>query len=914
MTTRSASLFLLLMLAGLVLLPPAPASPPSPGMPIVVRGGGGTVGFDPQTGRILFIRSHDNVPGPGIAQTPTSGNLWTLRLRGGQVLRATDFLGDKPLNVAREGPQAVRLVYSSAQGGTVTVDVAGSAVGVDLRLAVRGLPDDVLDAAVPDDLVFAPATLRRVLFPEHLGIALKPAFFQAHAQAAAWDRVPVGPEGLRRVANVACGMDPLDAPAVPVHATALGRHVLGADLAAQWEAVPHVVDRSSMTEPDVSLLRSDNGVYLGGHRVGSGLLLRFGGPVRPEDGPLAAGTAARLLATLAGTPGAFGITPQPSRSRIVLIDLPHGPAHNAFGDITVTGLQNSPLLAGAGLQVSVADGPESLRVALGDARTLAVLNPYGEEFPVGDTPDAMLDAVHRFLSDGGTWLETGGYSFYYGLSVNHFVGLEDHYPSRSFSDFARLETAAGAVSLYGVQEAHDQGHIFVPSAWRAFGDAAGGHLQRRWQTFLPKTGGGEAPLVRLRMADTDAGTALRTYAQVNGLDRPLARKMSPQLLRAWKRSMLFKLNTHDVGEEAALLDRLPAPAILHLVAYLHGGFDRQYPDHLPPNPNYGTSDQFVQFLARAHEKHFLLMPYTNTTWWPDNPKGPTSEAAGDAPLLVGLDGQHHHEVYGPGSSGWTISPFHPAVTASVDRLVAQFTHDCPVDILFGDQNGARGLMYDLNPASPSPYADTQGLIDLAGRAAARFPVATEDGFDHLLNVESEFCGLSQELVPFPYDQAQLLSARLADQDWEFFPMAQYVAHDKAFFIHHDLGAGVWDRDALLWSLALGYGMSLSVSSSTPNDTDRMRWVSYLAGLQRTLGPAYMGAPLQSFRYVRGSGSQGVMEAVYGTMRVIVNLTDLPFTAGRVTIAPHGFRAQAGGTVVTFPDGLMERAPARGKFF
>ena len=44
------------------------------------------------------------------------------------------------------------------------------------------------------------------------------------------------------------------------------------------------------------------------------------------------------------------------------------------------------------------------------------------------------------------------------------------------------------------------------------------------------------------------------------------------------------------------------------------------------------------------------------------------------------------------------------------------------------------------------------MIALAARAAAKVPVATEDGFDGLVNVESEFCGLTQELVPFPYDQ------------------------------------------------------------------------------------------------------------------------------------------------------------------
>ena len=875
------------------------AAPVLEGQALVMQGGGGEVGFDRQTGHIVFI--HRNKVDADIAATPTDGDLWTLHLRGGKDVRAADFLHERPLMIQKLGPQADRLLYTSAQGATVTVDVTGSASGVDLRLSVKGLPDDVLDAAIPADLSFDPAPLQRVLFPEHLGIALMPSFFQAHLQAASWDSVPLGPEGLRQVAGVDCRTDPQDSPPVAVHATPLGQRLLGVDLAAQWQAAPRSVNRAPVQKPDLNLLTSDAGSYLGGHQVGDGLLVRFGGEVRAGDGPLVVQTAEQLCAALAGA--SSGLSLKPHGTRVVLVNLTHGPARGAWSNIAVTDwqarLKASPVLARAGLTVSVADSLPVLLAALKERQTFAIVNPYGEDFPGGDAPNVALAAIRGFLQQGGLWLETGGYSFYTSLKPNNYLSMEDHYPSRAFSDFGRIETAAGNVSIYGVQDAHDPGHIFVPSAWLTDGDAEGGHLRRRWQTFLPKAGG-ETPVVRLRMADADTAGALRTYAKDNGLDRPLAAKMSPRVLELWKRSVLIKLVSSSVGNELAILPYLPTPAVLHLVSYLHGGFDRQYPDHFPPNPLYGTPDQFRQLLALAHSKGDLVMPYTNTTWWPDNPKGPTFQHAGEAPLLVGLDGKHSHEVYGSESSGWSISPFHPAVTASVDRLVGQFTQEYPVDILFGDQNGARGLMYDLNPASPTPYAYTQGMIALAGRAAAKLPVATEDGFDHLANVESEFCGLTEELFPFPYDSTPLLSTRLPDADWQFFPMAQYVAHDKTLFMNHDLGQGIWGREALMWSLELGYGLSYPVGMGESADPQKMRWLSYLAGVQRTLGPSYMGAPLTAFHYLRGSGSQGVIGAIYGRMRILVNFTSLPYADGNFTIAPHDFRAQTGQTVVTLP--------------
>ena len=862
---------------------------------MVVLGGGGGVAFDRLTGQILSVRESSYGIG-SIAETRSGGNLWSLKLRSGQALTAADCLKNAPLQMKWLGPEHLQFIYSAGSGGTVTADVSGSSLGVDLRLSVRGLPDDVLSAALPDDLSFQPHALRRVLFPEHLGIALKPSFYEAHPQPMSWTPAEDGPQGLQTVAGVTCKMPPLDQPAASVHATDLGQQVLGAQLAAAWEAAPQAVSRAPEQEPQAMLLNSDDGAFLGGHVVGQGLLMRFGGWPSSSAQPLIVPTLAHIAAALSQSRGLLGIaSPTGARTRIVVIQPKYLPSGGAVEQLTADALQTE--LAGAhGLQVVAAETPDQLQATLADARTLAVVNPSGEAFLAGDNWRGMLNAVHAYLVAGGAWIETGGYSFYYHLQSNRYASLADNYPSRSFCDFARIEGLNGALSLYGVQSSLDKALVFTPGAWRTFGDSSGGHLHREWQTFLPKSGG-ETPTVRLRMSDPDAGAALSEYARANGIERSLASKMSPRVLKLWKQSLTIKLVTSTVGEETGMLDRLPSPAILHEVSYLHGGFDRQYPDHLPPKLSYGTPDEFRAFLAQAHARGDLVMPYTNTTWWPDNPKGPTFQQAGDAPLLVNLDGSHNHEVYGAGSSGWSITPFHPAVTASVDRLLAQFTREYPMDIVFGDQNGARGMMYDLNPFEPTPYAYTQGMIDLAGRAAAKFPVATEDGFDRLVNVESEFCGLTQEIVPFPYDQSQLLSNRLPDADWEFFPMAQSVAHDKAFFMHHDLGAGVWNEDALLWSLALGYGLSDAVAASDLDNPAKRQWLEHLARLQSRLGPIYMGAPLLSFHYLQGSGSRGVIEAVYGRMRVIVNLTDSVYAVGSVSVPAHAFRAQAGSMLV-----------------
>jgi hypothetical protein len=813
-----------------------------------------------------------------------------LRLRNGTTLKSRDFL----CRTERDGPTAFRLSYE-VDGGTVVVRAVGAANGVDLSARIDGLRDDVLEVSLPPDLSLDPAHLKRVLFPSYLGVALKPSFFRAKTEPTAWQPgAIVGPNGLRRVAGLNCsnGSD----AATPLIVTPAARQALGADLAQRWEQHPSVVNRPADRKPEVALLTSGDNVFLGGHKIGDGWLFRFAGLVRESDGPLVTETTERLLAALARDPHAGH-----GRHRtVVLLAMRHGPERGAWCDIPIADwrkhLHDSTSLPDAGVDVQIVETVQQLKEALNAPSTFAIVNPYGEWFPVaGADPDASLGAIHDYLGRGGIWVATGGYPFYGALQPAVYGSLEEQYPSRGFSDFSRIESDGGAVSYYGVQDAHDTKNLFVPAHWRASGDAQGGHLQRSWQTFVGHGAAWESPKMRLRVGQ-DAATAIRAYAKENGLDRPLTAKMPAALLALWKRCIHIKSNFGTAADDLAMVDRLPSPAIIHIAHYLQGHFDKQLPDHLPPNPEYGTAEQFRQVIDQIHRKGDLFMPYTNHTWWCDEPKGPTFEREGDAPLLRTLEGKPNHEQYGP-NGGWSISPYHPAVIAAADRIEAQFTSNYPADILFQDQNGARPMMYDTNPASPAPYAYTQGLIDLAQRASTKLPVSTEDGFDHLVNIESQFCGLVQNLGAITEHPDMRLSQHLADEDWEFFPIAQLIAHDKAFFIHHDLETGENDSAQVAWALALGY--QLSTESHDLKDARKLEWIALLDRIQKALGPHYMGVALDSFRYLKGSGEHGVMEAVYGDLRVVSNLTDRPYIDGPATVAPRGFYAHAAGLEVGF---------------
>jgi hypothetical protein len=223
-------------------------------------------------------------------------------------------------------------------------------------------------------------------------------------------------------------------------------------------------------------------------------------------------------------------------------------------------------------------------------------------------------------------------------------------------------------------------------------------------------------------------SAAQCYARENGLTRRLRDKLPAAKLDKFTRSLLLRLRGRRLSDYLAYLPHLPSPALVHMTEHLHGGFDKAYPDYLPPPPQVGSLEQLRELYRQAHRLGLLMMPYVNPTWWCD--QSPSLARYGPAALARDLDGQPYREAYGvrePRNGGWSICPFHPLVRALDDRCLRDFVDDLGADILFQDQIGARHWLYDLNPAAPTPYAYTEGLLALARQDSQRVPLSTEFG-------------------------------------------------------------------------------------------------------------------------------------------------------------------------------------------
>ena len=896
----------------------------------ILRAPTGAVTFSPETGAITAVAPKG--ASTSVWQSGEQG-LWAAHFADGSTLDAARFHTTNALFAFSwkpgPDPDALTLSYVSA-ALTVRVVAHARPDGVELSAEATPATQPLLSLDLPGRLRFDPASVNRFVCPVDgnvgVGAAFNAAFFsrQPETPASGWTSSVVGPAGYVALYGEPPVQRPVDDPPTTLTVTDDGRRWLSAPVAARAAAAKAVVNRPpTPKQAELILVDSANGPYLSASRLGgSGALWRIGGGVHEPDTDLALALVGSVAETLAAAPAA-------PRARIGLVRLPAGPDRGLWSDVYISDWRARLSAIAARTNGRVAftelDSPQALLNAARQNDFLCIVNPYGEGLPLtrDDGMTEAIDAVRAYVKAGGHWFEVGGFSFFQSLRPLRYLAYASPYPV-AFSDFLHLDSRAGASSLYRVQPrtvkepwdaAKNPAEIFVPGGLGCGGDAAGGYCDHAFSAYVKPGAIWRTPAVRITLG-TPVTEDLARYCAANGLTRTLAEKVKPEALARLRQSVLVYLGG-SCREKSDALGRLPVPTLIHFADYLKGGFDKQYPDHLPVRPDFGTPESFKAFFDAAHARGHLVSPYTNPTWWCDHPKGPTFEREGEAPLLKGLDGKPVYERYAQ-NDGWTITLWHPAVQAANRLTVRQFTQEFPVDVLFQDQCGARGWHYDTNPASPSPTAYSEGMIAMNDEDSRTVPLGTENGWDRVANYQTLLCGMSWAIVPT--ENAPFYVRPFKDNyppnTWEIFPLAQAVAHDKAVFLHHDLGQFVTNDQVLTWSLGLGYSLSYSIYAPALAKDAPREWLAWLDRLQKSVCARFIGAPLRDFRHDRAPifaaggdprriSDDGVLRATYGDVKLVCNLGDVPRTVSFPTaqnpqptasllLPPYGLRAEAPG--------------------
>jgi hypothetical protein len=803
------------------------------------------------------------------------------------------------LTLAFDGPDAA-----------VNVVCVAAPEGPAWQAEVRMKRGTMVGWRFPNGLEFDAEGLHQFVLPENLGLAFTTSFFQPGG--AGVQRHTLGGNGLQQVAADRCRMRPV--PDQPV-AVKPGKDAPGwmpdwyVREMTRWRVTANRCPAGDTHE--LSLVEAEHGCWLSAYRLGGwGWLFRFGGMLSDEDTRPQVASVIATLAHLHRRPAEDGVDvsvpqawsgkapaewPKPPHRIGVLLPRPTArPGVRLRPDPAplLTELARQRWVKEAGIRIVVLRDVDDVRAALADPREwFAIVNTIKEGFPAAaaDGAEGMLRAIRDYVRNGGIWWEAGGgYSFFHAIVPRRNAKFST--ANRDFCDFAAVDSETGRWSLYGIQRPDD---IYTPA--RAEIASAGpptARVGRYTHTFLAFARPGDT--VRLPRQQMVLGKphreVLGEYGRQNGFIRGLAQKASPDVIEKLKRCILLKVTTRDLKQSARIAEDLPQPVLFHIADYLRGGFDKQYPDHLPPNLEVGTPDDLSALVQACRKNGHLFMPYTNPTWWCVNPKGPTFEKVGDAPLSRDLNGKVYPESYGESQiQGYTVCAWHPAVRAANDKIRRQFTQQYPVDVLFQDQVGARGPRWDTNPASPHPGAYLEGIHRIARVDSAFVPLGTEDGHGRLINHETMFCGLSWPWLPNRPSHSRVLYEDLWPRGaWRIEPLALFLAHDKVLFYHHDLGGFVRNRRDLSITLVMGYGLSWWTHTANPSSTER-DWIERLCRMQAAIGPRCAGRRLDEFEHL----APEVLRSRWGDLEVIANLTPKPWTVDAQTVlAPEGFLARA----------------------
>jgi hypothetical protein len=278
------------------------------------------------------------------------------------------------------------------------------------------------------------------------------------------------------------------------------------------------------------------------------------------------------------------------------------------------------------------------------------------------------------------------------------------------------------------------------------------------------------------------------------------------------------------------------------------------------------------------------MPYGNLSWW--DPTSPTMQALPasirTADVAV-LDAQGNPQTVGYGDhTGVIVSPAASFVQQRIAQYMAEWRTAVPADCLFLDQVGARPWLRDFNRASPSPTAYDDGWLAVI-RSYADHCLMVEDGWDRLSRDAVGFHGsllmMSREL--------DLPDAWFGEGNWEPYPLATWLFHDKVLMYEHDLYDGTMANDAevLRWNMQFGLVSSYSWDAFGPGGHP---WLDLVSRLQRDLGPHYAGVALSAYRTL----APAVVESTFGDLVVVANEDPgKGYSSGGFDVAPNGFLAR-----------------------
>ncbi len=460
------------------------------------------------------------------------------------------------------------------------------------------------------------------------------------------------------------------------------------------------------------------------------------------------------------------------------------------------------------------------------------------------------------------------------------------YPGHIFADFLAVQTTNGSLALYSKGKDKNLENTMV-----GYMDANAGANSIMVHKYSCAVAPGQTrifPPVAIRIGDSYIGAGI-AYRNDNGFDKfpSLAEKLGAKKDRFFS-EVVYKwdmpaANLSFAQSKAGIVDKLPLPGILLPVTFQNAKHDAKYPDFLPPNPLFGTTDGMKEFVSYAHQKGSLVYPYVNFSWWDI-----TSPTLQNLPSGVTVGGISDRTETYSGTTGVDVIPD--------NAFVLQRTKQ-ERDLLCAPANvGLDGLLEDQWGVHP--------MLTTAHFNAVQTNLATAKAY----NLGTE-CGIDV--------QAQYLATFMGSMlDWDvrwpdvttaysfYFPMEGVMLRDKVLLYQHGLSQIGWTHSKanLRWNIAYGYQLSSSVflyadtpTSPAPEDfpkdglhIDDNPWIKVAGEFQKYVLSQYADETVTNFE----AAGNGNYKTTFKSFASYSSWNNQPYVVNGHTISANGVAAIA----------------------
>ncbi len=412
-----------------------------------------------------------------------------------------------------------------------------------------------------------------------------------------------------------------------------------------------------------------------------------------------------------------------------------------------------------------------------------------------------------------------------------------------FSPFVSIKLAQEQLALYMIHDQNEPVQVVDFGFQDDDGFVANAtYIPFQFRTFIEDGEEWDSNVIRIRIGQ-DHIASIDDFRKDNEFDllESVLEKLGDDFIAVSKSTWYntdFELKFSDINP---VIDALPSPGIVYASSWYPGGFDHNYPDFLPPDPNYGTTEEMAALIQRAHDRGLFSMPYTNPTWW--DLQSPTVQ---NLPGLTAADiAVQDHEgaplIENYGIDGIVVSPEHPFVIERIDKLLNDMRELVGSDFIYLDQIGARQQYFlDFNSTASSKINYLEGWREFT-QDHRDIDLGAEKGFDLLIDSHNFFFGtlLLHKLVGD-------LDRDLGANNWAYYPLTTILAGDKALY-YQTTGGGdehVINIENLSLNMAMGTMMGWSVP---PDLNDWDEWVDVASLYQQKIASRYAGVRMSDYR-------------------------------------------------------------------